>query len=105
MFSSHLLNLNGPVPTGLFEKESPRFSTTSCGTTEQYFIVKISINEPNSLLSFISKIESLIALKLSTLFITQDPGDAIFSSIILLKLYSKSNALTFLVLFLKNSDS
>ena len=75
---------------GFLEKESPILWITSFGTTEQYFIVKISINELKPSLRLISNIESFTALKLSTLFITHEPGEAISLSVILLKLYSKS---------------
>ena len=39
MFSSHLLNLNGPVPTGFLEKESPRFSTTSTDIESELYVL------------------------------------------------------------------
>ena len=47
---------------------------------------------------------SLKALKSLTLFNTQPPGEPIFSERSLLKLYSKSDATTFLVLSIPNKS-
>ena len=64
------------------------------------------VSKPNNAgkgcFSFISKTLSLTALKLSTLLKTQLPGDAIFLSSSLFKLYVKSSAFTTLVESLPN---
>ena len=82
--------MKGPVPIGFDLKSSAYKSIISFGTTEQYFIVSIPKKALNGFFKLISKIESLIALKLSTFSNTHAPGAAIFGLINLLKLYSKS---------------
>ena len=86
IFWSHFLNKKGPVPIGFCPNSSPKFSTTSLGTTEQYFILKIPRKGLNSFVSSIFRIESLTLYILSTFFRTHDPDDATLGSVNLFKL-------------------
>ena len=96
MFLSHFLKIKGPVPIGILFNCLSSFHDSK-GRTEEYFIVSLPKKLFDLFFNEIFNTVSFIALNSLTFLKIHDPGDANCLFNILLKLFTKSFEITFLV--------